>query len=114
MIGLLSVPNWIIHISSVLEWALAMWLFWLVGKKTGNIWFKRMALAMLPYMLSGWCAIIYHIGYDEWAWLNDVQAYLTFTGSCCFTLWAFLLLRSVTARQKAVEAGRARKEARRG
>ncbi len=76
-----------------------MVLFWLVGRKMNNVWFKRMPLTMVPYMLSGVCAIIYHISMDEWAWLNDLQSYLTFTGSCCFALWAFLLLRSITARQ---------------
>ena len=105
MIGLLSIPTWIIHISSVAEWGLAMWLFWRVGQRLKNVWLRRMTLAMVPYMLSGWCAIVYHISYDEWGWLNDVQAYLTFAGSCCFSLWAFLLLRDLTRRQKAVRRG---------
>lgn len=73
-----------------------MLLFWLVGRKLNNIWLKRMPLAMIPYTLSGFCALIYHVTLDEWEWLSEVQAYLTFSGSCCFALWAFLLLRDVT------------------
>ncbi len=98
MIGLLSIPTWIVHLGSVLEWATAMLLFWLAGRKLNNVWLKRMPLAMIPFMLSGWCAIIYHISYDQWDWINQIQAYLTFTGSCCFALWAFLFFRSLTAK----------------
>ena len=107
MIGLLSIPTWIIHFGSVLEWGAAMLLFWVVGRKLNNSWLKRMPLVMIPYMLSGLCAIIYHIGFDEWEWLNELQSYLTFAGSCCFALWAFLLLRSLTARpvKKGVRRG---------
>ncbi len=110
MIGLLSVPTWLIHISSVVEWGVAMLLFWLVGRKLNNIWLRRMPLAMLPYMLSGWCALIYHMSLDEWGWLNDIQAYLTFSGSCCFCIWAWLLLKDVEKQsrlrsEKAVRRG---------
>ncbi|HEX2910788.1 MAG TPA: DUF2499 domain-containing protein [Chloroflexia bacterium] len=116
MIGLLSIPTWIIHFSSVIEWALAMLLFWQVGRKLHNIWLQRMSFVMIPYMLSGWCAIIYHMSADEWGWLNDTQAYLTFAGSSCFALWAFLVLRSLT-NSKALQAkhpAAKKEEARRG
>lgn len=53
---------------------------------------------MLPYGLSGLCAIAYHISYDTINFFSDVQAYLTFAGSCAFALWAFLMLRDLTAR----------------
>lgn len=95
MLGLMSVPTWLVHLSGVAEWLLAMLLFWTLGRKLNNVWLKRMPLAMLPYMLSGWCAIAYHITYDSWEGLNVAQGFLTFLGSCCFALWAFLLLRSL-------------------
>jgi hypothetical protein len=97
MIGLLSIPNWLIHLGSVVEWAVAMGLFYMLGRRTGNFWLKIMPIAMIPYMLSGWCAILYHSTLDNATWLNDLQAYLTFGGSCAFALWAFLFFRSLTA-----------------
>ncbi len=114
MIGLLSVPTWIIHIGSIVEWVVAMWLFWKVGRKLNNVWLKRMPLVMLPYGISGLCAIAYHISYDQWDGFSVAQTWLTFFGSCCFALWAFMLLRSLPPRkpvrkgsvQGAKEAGR--------
>jgi hypothetical protein len=100
MIGLLSIPNWLIHFASIAEWGFAMGLFYVLGRRTGNLWLKIMPLAMLPYMLSGWCAIFYHISLDTATWLNELQAYLTFAGSCAFALWAFLLFRSLTVRKE--------------
>jgi hypothetical protein len=50
---------------------------------------------MIPYMLSGWCAIAYHITYDTMEVLNLVQAILTFAGSCAFALWSFLFFRDL-------------------
>lgn len=52
---------------------------------------------MLPYGLSGLCAIAFHISYDTINFFSDAQAYLTFAGSCAFALWAFLILRDLTA-----------------
>ena len=107
MIGLLSIPTWIVHLSSVIEWSLAMIFFYTIGKRMNNIWFKRMPLVMIPYMLSGFCALIYHVTEDTWIGLNEMQSYLTFLGSCCFAVWAFLFLRSVTAtaKSKGVDRG---------
>ncbi len=113
MIGLLSIPTWIIHISSVIEWGMAMLLFYVVGRRINNVWLRWMPLAMTPYMLSGVCAIIYHISADEWANFNSAQSYLTFAGSCCFALWAFLLFRSVADAQM-TKSGAKKKEVRRG
>jgi hypothetical protein len=95
MLDFMSIPTWIVHLSGVAEWFLAMWLFWVLGRKLNNKWLKLMPLFMLPYMLSGWCAIAYHITYDTWEIFNQIQAILTFAGSCAFALWAFLLLRDL-------------------
>ncbi|MEI6046040.1 MAG: DUF2499 domain-containing protein [Chloroflexota bacterium] len=100
MIGLLSIPTWIVHLGSIAEWSVAMLLFYLLGRKLNNVWLRRMPLVMIPYMLSGLCAIIYHITIDEWKAINVAQSYLTLIGSCCFALWAFLFLRSIEAELK--------------
>lgn len=114
MIGLLSIPTWIIHISSVLEWGVAMLLFYVVGRKLNNVWLRRMPLAMVPYMLSGVCAIAYHITEDEWDGFNTAQSYLTLAGSTCFAIWAFLLLRSLTEAKAKANTRTIHKEGRRG
>jgi hypothetical protein len=76
-----------------------MLFFYMVGRKLDSVWLRRMPLAMIPYMLSGLCAIIYHVSADEWTGFNTAQSYLTFTGSCCFALWAFLFLRDLTEKK---------------
>ena len=114
MIGLLSIPTWLIHFGSVLEWGAAMLLFYVVGRKLNNVWLRRMPLAMVPYMLSGLCAIIYHMSADEWEGFNTAQSYLTLTGSSCFALWAFLLLRSLTTAKSGSALQSIKKEERRG
>ncbi len=80
-----------------------MLFFYMVGRKLDSVWLRRMPLAMIPYMLSGVCAIIYHVSADEWAGFNTAQSYLTFTGSCCFALWAFLFLRDLTEKKSRVQ-----------
>ena len=73
-----------------------MGLFYMVGRYKGNVWFKRMPLFMLPYGLSGFCAIAFHLTEDTATFFNDAQAYLTLMGSCAFAVWAWLLLRDLT------------------
>ncbi len=106
MLGLLSFPTWLVHIGSITEWLTAMALFYYVGKRMNNVYLRRMPWVMIPYMLSGLCAIIYHISSDTWNWVNEWQTYLTFIGSCCFAAWAFLLLRSLTANKGTKEVKR--------
>ncbi|WP_170270298.1 DUF2499 domain-containing protein [Heliorestis acidaminivorans] len=94
----LSLPTWIVHFASLIEWGIAMLFFYMIGKKSDNIWFRRMPLAMIPYLLSGFFAIFYHLTHDTVQWLSDIQGYLTFLGSLCFALWGYLYLRSLTGR----------------
>jgi hypothetical protein len=105
MIGLLSIPTWIIHAGSIIEWALAMALFYAVGRRMKNKFLMWMPVAMIPFMFSGFCAFIFHITEDKWNFINELQTYLTFAGSCGFALWAFLLLRSLTVPEKEVKRG---------
>ncbi|MBC9786354.1 DUF2499 domain-containing protein [Heliobacterium chlorum] len=94
MLGLLSLPTWFVHFASLIEWAMAIYFIYMIGQKLNNIWLKRMPWAMLPYMLSGVCAIWYHFTYDTVGWLSDAQSYLTFLGSACFGVWGYFFLRS--------------------
>jgi Protein of unknown function (DUF3593)/Protein of unknown function (DUF2499) len=52
----LSIPTWIIHISSVIEWIAAIWLIWRTGETSGNQSWYGLSFAMLPALVSAMCA----------------------------------------------------------
>lgn len=83
----LSIPTWIIHISSVIEWILAIWLIWNYGEVTQNRAWWGLSAAMLPALVSAMCACTWHY-FDNPAsleWLVTLQAAMTLLGN--FTLW---------------------------
>ncbi|MEC4887648.1 MAG: DUF2499 domain-containing protein, partial [Scytonema sp. PMC 1070.18] len=84
----LSIPTWIIHVSSVIEWIGAIWLIWRYGEMTGNRAWGALSFAMLPALVGAMCACTWH--YFENAksleWLVTLQASMTLVGN--FTLWA--------------------------
>ena len=91
----LSIPTWIIHISSVIEWALAIWLVWRYGEITHNPLWQLFAVAMLPALISAMCAITWHF-FDnavELEWLVTLQATMTVVGNTTVGLAAWLLWR---------------------
>jgi hypothetical protein len=98
----LSFPTWIIHISSVLEWAIAMWLIWSYSKiypQFAREW-KGLALGMLPALVSAMCACTWHFldnsTYLEW--LVTVQAAMTLVGNCTLAIAGYYLLHVPTSR----------------
>lgn len=84
----LSLPTWIIHISSVIEWIAAIWLIWTYGEITGNRWWWALSFAMLPALVSAMCAITWHFfdNAESLEWLVTIQAAMTVVGN--FTLCA--------------------------
>lgn len=51
----LSIPTWIVHTSSLLEWLVAMKLIWEHADTSGNPRWKGMTLAMIPsHVSTGW------------------------------------------------------------
>ncbi|MDD1415855.1 DUF2499 domain-containing protein, partial [Dolichospermum sp. ST_con] len=56
----LSIPTWIIHISSVIEWIAAIWLIWRYGELTENRSWWGLSFAMLPALISAMCACTWH------------------------------------------------------
>ena len=61
----LSLPTWVIHVSSLLEWLVAMGLVWRLGTVSGNEKWKGLTWAMIPSHSSGVCACVYHIFYNS-------------------------------------------------
>jgi len=84
----LSVPTWVIHASSLVEWLVAMGLMWKRADDTGNQTWKGVTWGMLPLHTSGICACTYHLFYnaESVGFLVALQAFLTVVGNCtlCF------------------------------
>jgi len=79
----LSLPTWLIHISSVLEWIAAIWFIWRYGEVTGNRAWSWVSFAMLPALVSAMCACTWHFFDNNPAlsWLVIIQAATTLIGN---------------------------------
>jgi hypothetical protein len=84
----LSIPTWIIHVSSVVEWIVAIWLIWTYGEVTQNRAWWALSAGMLPALVSAMCACTWHYFDNSPAleWIVTLQAAMTLIGN--FTLWA--------------------------
>jgi hypothetical protein len=80
----LSIPTWVIHISSVLEWVAAIWLIWTYGTLSQNRAWWGLSVAMLPALVSAMCACTWHFfdNAEALEWLVTVQAAMTVVGNC--------------------------------
>lgn len=99
----LSIPTWIIHVSSVIEWGLAIWLIWTYGEITQNQAWWAFSFAMLPALVSAMCACTWHF-FDNPAsleWLVTLQATMTVIGNFTLLAAAWLLWRSSKGNLKA-------------
>lgn len=84
----LSIPTWLIHISSVIEWLVAIWFVWSYGEVSGDRYWRVLSLGMLPALISAMCACTWHFfdNAPSLEWLVTVQAATTVLGN--FTLCA--------------------------
>lgn len=87
----LSFPTWIIHVSSVLEWIMAIWLIFTYGTLTRDRSWHWLSWAMLPSLVSAMCACTWHFfdNADSLRWLVTTQAATTLIGNCtlCLAAW---------------------------
>ena len=89
----LSLPTWVIHVSSLLEWLAAMGLVWRIGLTTGNPRWNQLTWAMIPSHSSGVAACVFHLFYNADS-LQDVvlaQAGLTLLGNLALAVAAYRL-----------------------
>lgn len=98
---LLSFPNWIIHISSALEWGIATALLFRYGTITGRRNIRLFALAMLPHWCGSFFVLGYHASGDSLPLLLDLSEVINLFGSTALLLATLNLLRST----KKVSAG---------
>ena len=87
----LSLPTWVIHISSVIEWTLAIWLIWQYDKQNRDRGWRNLAWAMFPALVSAMCACTWHF-FDntlDLEWLVTLQAAMTMVGNTtmCLAGW---------------------------
>ena len=88
----LSFSTWVVHVSSVLEWAIAIWLVWSYAESEPKYrpW-RALAWGMLPALCSAFCAVTWHFFENAPAleWLVTIQAATTVLGNCtlCLAAW---------------------------
>jgi hypothetical protein len=92
----LSIPTWIIHISSVIEWIAAIWLIWRYGEITGDRHWGYLSFAMLPALIGAMCACTWHFFDNPLSleWLVTLQASMTILGNFTLCLAAWLIWKS--------------------
>ncbi len=87
----LSIPTWVIHISSVIEWIVAIWLIWSYGDLSGDRSWRALSVAMLPALVSAMCACTWHFFDNDPSleWLVTLQAAMTLVGNTtvCLAAW---------------------------
>jgi hypothetical protein len=94
----LSIPTWAIHISSVLEWVLAIWLIWSYGEVVKNPAWRALSFGMLPSLVSAMCACTWHFfdNMPSLEWLVTLQAAMTVIGNATLCWGAWWIWRSPT------------------
>ncbi|MBD2107211.1 MULTISPECIES: DUF2499 domain-containing protein [unclassified Nodosilinea] len=97
----LSLPTWMIHISSVLEWMAAMWFIWQFATVTQRPVWRWLAIGMFPALVSAMAACTWHL-FDNasgLAWLVTLQAAMTVIGNCtlCLAAWWIWRQSSISA-----------------
>ncbi|HEY9645444.1 MAG TPA: DUF2499 domain-containing protein [Chroococcidiopsis sp.] len=93
----LSIPTWIIHISSVIEWIAAIWLIWRYGETSQMQSWRSLSLGMLPALVSAMCACTWHFfdNAPSLEWLVTLQAAMTVLGNATMCVAAWLIWRDV-------------------
>lgn len=87
-VNALSIPNWMVHFSTVFEFIIAMTLAWRYAEATGNEKWKGLAWGMLPSHCSSVAALTFHIFYNQVPWILTAQAAFTFLGNATLAVAA--------------------------
>ncbi|XP_061357823.1 uncharacterized protein LOC133302101 [Gastrolobium bilobum] len=92
----LSLPTWAVHVSSVVEWIIAMALVWQYGQKSGFQAWKGLSWGMVPLLGGAFCACTWHFFYnsDSLEVLVALQAALTVIGNATMCIAAYRIYKS--------------------
>ncbi|MFM2430408.1 MAG: hypothetical protein RLZZ511_1621 [Cyanobacteriota bacterium] len=91
----LSIPTWMIHISSVIEWIAVIALIWQFAIVMARPAWRMLCWGMLPALISAMCACTWHF-YDNAVrleWLVTLQAAMTLVGNCTMMAAAWWIWR---------------------
>jgi len=88
-VNALSLPTWLVHWSTVLEWLVAMSLVWRYAEATGNEKWKGLSWGMYLNHASSVFAITYHIFYNNIGWILTGQALCTCLGNATLMVAAY-------------------------
>jgi Protein of unknown function (DUF2499) len=92
----LSIPTWVIHVSSVVEWIAAIWLIWRYAEVSQNLAWRSLSWGMLPALVSAMCACTWHFFNNPPAleWVVTLQAAMTVVGNVTLMLAGWWIWRS--------------------
>ena len=91
----LSLGTWLIHISSVIEWIVAIFVIRKISTYEKYNLFFWLSLAMVPNLIGAMCAITWHI-YDNQEnlyGLVSLQGIFTFIGNSTLALAAIIIFK---------------------
>ena len=90
----LTVGCWIIHISSLVEFLVAMGFCWRWADVSGQPTWRGLTWGLLPLHSSGITACTYHLFYNQIAILVPLQAFLTVLGNTTAAYAAWRIARA--------------------
>ena len=92
----LSFVTWLIHISSVLEWIVAIFVVNKISSYDNYKYFFWLGLGMIPNLIGAMCAITWHI-YDnplQLYGLVTLQGIFTTIGNSTLAVASFILYKN--------------------
>jgi hypothetical protein len=97
----LSIPTWIIHVSSVIEWIVAIWSIWTYSEVSGDRAWRSLSFGMLPALISAMCACTWHFfdNPESLDWLVTLQASTTVLGNITLCLAGWWIWRTSALKQ---------------
>ncbi len=96
---LLSLPNWLIHISSSLEWGIAAYLMFRYGRIIGRQDVSLLGLFMIPHWIGSWFVLAYHVSGDSIPILLDLSETVNLFGSSALLYASLGILRVINSRR---------------
>ncbi|KAG7360359.1 DUF3593 domain containing protein [Nitzschia inconspicua] len=101
----LTVATWIIHISSLVEFLVAMGFCWRWADVVSNPTWKGLTWGLLPLHSSGITACTYHLFFNRIPILVPLQALLTCVGNTTAAIAAYRIARSNGWKPSRVDEG---------
>jgi len=96
---LLSFPNWLIHISSSLEWGVAALMMYHYGSMIKRKDVQRFGLFMIPHWIGSWFILAYHVSGDTIPVLLDLSETVNLFGSISLLYASMQVLGTIRKQQ---------------